>query len=83
LFARAGFRDIDVRPVGGTKLALATLWLAAIERAGRSRLASSVARALVVAPANVLCAWLLLDRAEGRRSVPGELAINYLVVART
>lgn len=81
LFAEAGFAQIEVTPVGGTKLALAVLNLASIERAWGNGLAGSLARHLVIAPANTLAAPLALRRLEARRSTAGELAINYLVRA--
>jgi SAM-dependent methyltransferase len=81
LFTGAGFPRVEVTPVGGTKLALATLALTSIGRAAGDGLAGAALRGLVVAPANTLAAPLVLRRLEGRRSVEGELAINYLVRA--
>lgn len=82
LFATCGFEEVDVRPVGGTKLAIATLGLTAIERGAGNGLAGALARRLLVAPANVLASRALMRRVSGRTSLPGELAINYLVTAR-
>ncbi|MGH9866572.1 MAG: methyltransferase domain-containing protein [Candidatus Polarisedimenticolia bacterium] len=80
LFEQAGHRDVQVRPVGGTKLALATLAITALDRAPGGALMNAARRTLV-GPANALAGRLFLDRNE-RESVPGELAINYLVTAR-
>ena len=81
LFTDAGFARVDVTPVGGTKLALATLALTSIGRAAGEGIAGAALRGLLVAPANTIAAPLVLRRLEGRVSVEGELAINYLVRA--
>ncbi|MFQ5700792.1 MAG: class I SAM-dependent methyltransferase [Acidobacteriota bacterium] len=82
LFRQAGFRDIRVRPVGGAKLTLAVLGLTALERSIGEGAAGGLFRRFVVAPANFLAAKRLLRRVRGRRSLPGELAINYVVTGR-
>ncbi len=81
LFARCGFSQVVVRPVGGTWLSLAALVLTALERRAEGGVAGQLVRRLFVAPANFLAARVLLGRAAGRESLPGELAINYIVGA--
>ncbi len=83
LFTRAGFGEVTVTPVGGTKLALAVLVLTALERSAGEGLTGAMARRLLVAPANLVGERLLMPRALARHSVAGELVINYLVAART
>jgi len=82
LFRSAGFGDVKVTPVGGTKLALAVLALTALERSVGNGLAGALARRLIVAPANLIGDRWLMPRAVTRVSVAGELVINYLVAAR-
>lgn len=80
LFLEAGLRQVTVSPVGGTKLALASLAITAFDRAGGGPL-MGLARRAILPPANALASrWL--KHAADRASVPGELAINYLVTAR-
>ena len=81
IFTQAGFSDVKVSPVGGTKLALATLTLTALERSAGDGAAGGLLRSLVVAPANWIAWRLLGGRVTGRASTPGELAIDYLVTA--
>lgn len=81
LFTQSGFRDVDVRPVGGTKLALATLVSTGLQRAPGGA-ASRFAQRVMAAPVAWVAERLWLDEAEDRRSVPGELALNYVVTAR-
>ncbi|HKY32912.1 MAG TPA: class I SAM-dependent methyltransferase [Candidatus Polarisedimenticolia bacterium] len=81
LFQRAGFARVEVRPVGGTKLAVAALALTALERAEGNTLLAELGRA-VVGPANAVAGRLLLGKVTGRGSVPGELVLNYVVTAR-
>jgi len=82
LFREAGFADVRLEPVGGTKLALTVLGLTTFERTLGEGAMAVLARRLVVTPVNFVVGRLLLPRVTGRRPVPGELAINYLVTAR-
>ena len=82
LFAEQGFGEVHVEPIGGTKLALVSLALAALERAAGDGWAGRLSRRLLVAPANLVAAAWLLGGVTKRASVPGELVIDYLVVAR-
>ena len=82
LFESAGFGSVRLEPVGGTKLALTVLGLTTLERSLGEGAAAALARRLVVAPVNLLAGEILLRRVAGRRPLPGELAINYLVTAR-
>jgi SAM-dependent methyltransferase len=81
LFTQAGFRDVDVRPVGGTKLALATLVSTGLQRAPGGS-SSRLVQRLVAAPVAWLAERRWLDEGDDRRTVPGELALNYVVTAR-
>ncbi|HEY3176597.1 MAG TPA: class I SAM-dependent methyltransferase [Candidatus Polarisedimenticolia bacterium] len=81
IFALAGFSAVKVSPVGGTKLALTVLTLTALERAAGEGAAGTLLRRLLVAPANWLAWRLLRGRVTGRASQPGDLVIDYLVVA--
>jgi SAM-dependent methyltransferase len=81
LFTEAGFTGVDVRPVGGTKLALATLVATSLQRAPGGG-ASRLARTLMAKPVAWMAERLWLDPGDDRRSVPGELALNYVVTAR-
>jgi SAM-dependent methyltransferase len=82
LFERAGHSHVRIRPVGGTRLALAALAITALDRAPGGGLRGTARRALV-GPANALAGRLFLDPEGAERdSVPGELALNYLVTSR-
>jgi len=83
LFRAGGFRDVTVRPVGGTKLAISVLALTAMERASGDGLAGSLMRTLVVPPANLAVSLLVRGRIMGRHNLPGDLVINYIVDARS
>jgi SAM-dependent methyltransferase len=80
-YSGAGFDQVSVRPVGGTKLALAVLVMTALDRATGPGILGSLIGRLLVAPANFVGSRWLLARNDGRTSVPGELVINYLVTA--
>ena len=82
VFEQAGFASVKLEPVGGTKLALTVLGLTSLERSMGDGAAGAVTRRLLVAPANLLASRIVLRRVTGRRPLPGELAINYLVTAR-
>jgi len=82
LFQEGGFHRTTVQPVGGTKLALASLVLTSLERAAGEGAAGGLLRRLLVAPANLLASAWLMRGVTGRACVSGELAINYLVTAR-
>jgi SAM-dependent methyltransferase len=81
LFRRAGFGDVRISPVGGTKLALVVLALTALDRAAGDTAAGALVRRLVVAPVNWIAWRLLGGRITGRTSEPGELVIDYMVTA--
>jgi SAM-dependent methyltransferase len=82
VFEAAGFGEVKLEPVGGTKLALAVLGLTSFERSMGDGTTGALARRLLVAPANLLGSKILLRRITGRSPLAGELAINYLVTAR-
>jgi SAM-dependent methyltransferase len=80
LFEQAGFGSVDVRPVGGIKLALATLALTALDRVDGGW-PYRMARAILVRPASALAERFWVDGGD-RLIVPGELALNYVVTGR-